>query len=281
MFTIDANVYLLKGLHDGDWVGLLVCADRGRVQAQDTHPALSHQQRNRTSTNAQAQAQTHKHKAQAPTHPGLSHQQHCLYQSSVLYLTPNTTLDFVNPFKFQVRQSWQSLKIQFFRNKKTLVIVFPDLRIPDSSSCLVTVGDSQWIPILMIPRCEATLTQESGCNSASQPWKLENGKKTTCGIWSPPAPALCRSPPPPHPPFSLHRSQFWTKPILPLTQPHQPRRNSRASYFVPSPTLASPRIPRLISLAHEKDSLFTADHTYHFSTWCWWCGESTSLWCHF
>ena len=237
MFTIDANVYLLKGLHDGDWVGLLVCADRGRVQAQDTHPALSHQQ-------------------------------HCLYQSSVLYLTPNTTLDFVNPFKFQVRQSWQSWKIQLFR-QKTLVIVFPDLRIPDSSSCLVTVGDSLWIPILMIPRCEATLTQESGCNSASQPWKLENGKKTTCGIWSPPAPALCRSPPPsppPLPPSSLHRSQFWTRPILPLTQPHQPRRNSRASYFVPSPTLASPSIPRLISRAHEKDSLFTADHTYHFST---------------
>ena len=60
MFTIDANVYLLRGLHDGDWVGLLVCADRGRVQAQDTHPALSHQQRNRTSTNAQAQIRKHK-----------------------------------------------------------------------------------------------------------------------------------------------------------------------------------------------------------------------------
>ena len=66
-----------------------------------------------------AQAQTHKRTSsntQAHTHPSLSHQ-HCLYQSSVLYLTPNTTLDFVNPFKLQVRQSWQRLKIQFFRQK--------------------------------------------------------------------------------------------------------------------------------------------------------------------
>ena len=70
MFTIDVNVYLLRGLHDGDWVGLLVCADRGRVQAQDTHPALSHQQHKRTSTNAQAHRHKHKHKYKyANTHP--------------------------------------------------------------------------------------------------------------------------------------------------------------------------------------------------------------------
>ena len=116
MFTIDANVYLLRGLHDGDWVALLVCADRGRVHAQDTQPYLT----NSTS----AQAQTHKRTSsntQAHTHPSLSHQEHYLYQSSVLYLTPNTTLDFVNPFKLQVRQSWQRLKIQLFRQKENIV----------------------------------------------------------------------------------------------------------------------------------------------------------------